>query len=193
MAGKQKDEATEEVTQDDIEEVKETVEEEESPPLDDEATEDDEAEMEETISDIIVEVEEDHSSLLASFGAGLEFLHGDNMSFYQANRAYYEDQNYEEAVTEFQASIEYEKSQSSDPRDVEKSEGLAELAELAPPNDVLCKSLYWMAEAHLKLDQIDEAVEAFGQLSDHYNLHYLAPAAERRVAALRFDEESESV
>ena len=87
MAGKQKDEATEEVTQDDIEEVEETVEEEESPPLDDEATEDDEAEMEETISDIIVEVEEDHSSLLASFGAGLEFLHGDNMSFYQANKA----------------------------------------------------------------------------------------------------------
>ena len=185
MAGKQTDEATEEVTQDDIEEVEETVEAEESPPLDDEATGDDEAEMEGAISDIIVEVEEDHSSLLVSFGEGLEFLHGDNMSFYQANKAYYEDQNYEEAVTEFQASIEYEKSQSSDPRDVEKSEGLAELADPAPPNDVLCKSLYWMAEAYLKLDQIDEAVEAFGQLSDHYNLHYLAPAAQRRIDALK--------
>lgn len=192
MAGKQTDEATEEATQDDIEAVEETVEAEESPPLDGEATETDEAEMAGTISDIIVEVEEDDSALLASFGAGLDFLHGDNMSFYQANKAYYEDQNYEEAVTEFQASIEYEKSQSSDPRDVEKSEGLAELAEPASPNDVLCKSLYWMAEAYLKLDQIDEAVEAFGQLSDRYNLHYLAPAAQRRIAALKFDEESES-
>ena len=193
MARKPKDEATEEVTQDDIEEVEETVEEEESPSLDDEATEADEAaEMGEPASDVIAEVEEDHSALLASLGADLEFLHGDNMSFYQANKAYYEDQNYEEAITEFQASIEYEKSQSSAPPDVEKSENLHALAEPVPPNDVLCKSLYWMAEAYLKLDQIDEAVEAFGQLSDHYNLHYLAPAAQRRVAALRFDEESES-
>jgi TolA-binding protein len=173
--------------------VEETVEEEESPSLDDEATEADEAvEIGELASDIIAEVEEDHSALLASLGADLEFLHGDNMSFYQANKAYYEDQNYEEAITEFQASIEYEKSQSSDHPDVEKSKSLAESAEPTPPNDVLCKSLYWMAEAYLKLDQIDKAVEAFGQLSDHYNLHYLAPAAQRRVAALRFDEESES-
>ncbi len=108
MAKNRKDE----VTQDDIEEVEETEEaveeEEESPSLDDETT-DDETTDDEIAPDIIEEVEEDHTSLLVSLGADLEFLHGDNMSFYQANKAYYEDRNYEEAVTEFQASIEYEK------------------------------------------------------------------------------------
>ena len=191
MAENQKDEAT----QDDIEEVEETVEEaeaEESPALDDE-TSDDEATDDETIPDIIEEVEEDHTSLLASLGADLEFLHGDNMSFYQANKAYYEDRNYEEAVTEFQASIEYEKK--SDPSGSPNAKELADPenpSDPEPPNDILCKSLYWMGEAYLKLDQTDQAVEAFGQLSDHYSLHYLATAAERRVAALHPDAESES-
>ena len=191
MAENQKDEAT----QDDIEEVEETVEEaeaEESPALDDE-TSDDEATDDETIPDIIEEVEEDHTSLLASLGADLEFLHGDNMSFYQANKAYYEDRNYEEAVTEFQASIEYEKkSESSGSPNAKELADPENPSAPEPPNDILCKSIYWMAEAYLKLDQTDQAVEAFGQLSDHYSLHYLATAAERRVAALHPDAESES-
>ena len=194
MAQNRKDEAT----QDDIEEVEEVEEaeeaveeEEESPSLDDEAT-DDEMTDGETVPDIMEEMEEDHSSLLASLGADLEFLHGDNMSFYQANKAYYEDRNYEEAVTEFQASIEYEQSQPSDRPDAEES-GNAEISpDPAPPNDILCKSIYWMGEAYLKLDQIDQAVEAFGQLSDHYSLHYLAPAAQRRIASLLLEAESES-
>ena len=175
-----------EVTQDDIEDVEEIAEkaeEEESPSLDDETTDG------ETTLDIMEEVEEDHSSLLASLGADLEFLHGDNMSFYQANKAYYEDRNYEEAITEFQASIEYEKSQPSNPPHVEESEDAENSPDPDSPNDILCKSIYWMGEAYLKLDQIDQAVKAFGQLSDHYSLHYLAPAAQRRIASLMLEEE----
>ena len=175
-----------------MEETEEAVEEEEeSPSLDDEAT-DDETTDDETVPDIVEAMEEDHSSLLASLGADLEFLHGDNMSFYQANKAYYEDRNYEEAVTEFQASIEYEKSQPPDPSDGEASENAENPSDPDPPNDILCKSIYWMGEAYLKLDQIDQAVEAFGQLSDHYSLHYLATAAQRRIASLMLEEESES-
>ena len=187
MARNRKDEAA----QNDIEEVEETVEteatveetvEEESAPSDEEETE-----------DIIEEVEEDHSSLLVSLGVDLEFLHdGNNMSFYQANKAYYEDRNYEEAIAEFQAAIEYEKLHPSDPPDVEESDDSEELAEPKPPNDILVKSMYWMAEAYLKLDQINQAVETFGQLLDHYSLHYLAPAAQRRIISLKLDEESES-
>ena len=191
MARKRKDEAA----QDDIEEVEETVEvketeetveeEEESATSDDEVTE-----------DIIEEVEEDHSSLLASLGVDLEFLHGgNNMSFYQANKAYYEDRNYEEAIAEFQAAIEYEKSHPPDPPDVEESEDLEdseEPPEPEPPNDILVKSMYWMGEAYLKLNQIDQAVETFGELSEDYSLHYLAPAAQRRIAVLKLDDESES-
>ena len=185
MAREQKDEAT----QDDIEEVEETVEEvEEGSSSNDEAAQDDEA-----TEDIIEEVEEDHSALLASLGVDLEFLHdGNNMSFYQANKAYYEDRNYEEAITEFQAAIEYERSQPSDPPDVEEPEDTEDSAEPPSPNDVIAKSMYWMGEAYLKLNQIDQAVEAFGGLSEHYSLHYLAPAAQRRIASLKPDAESES-
>ena len=185
-----------EEAQDDIEEVEETVEEaaeEESSSSDDETT-DDEATEDEIAPDIIEEVEDDHTYLLASLGADLEFLYGDNMSFYQANKAYYENRNYEEAVTEFQASIEYEKK--SDPSDRPDARALVDSEnppDPEPPNDILCKSIYWMGEAYLKLDQTDQAIEAFGQLSDHYSLHYLAPAAERRIAALQLDTESESV
>ena len=185
MARQRKDEAA----QDDIEEVEETVEEAEDSSSDDEAAEDDEE-----TEDIIEEVEEDDSSLLASLGVDLEFLHdGNNMSFYQANKAYYEDRNYEEAIAEFQAAIEYEGSQPSDLPDVEETEDTEEPAEPTPPNDILAKSMYWMGEAYLKLNQIDRAVETFGQLSEHYSLHYLAPAAQRRIASLKLDEESESV
>jgi TolA-binding protein len=210
MAEEQKDEAA----QDDIEEVEETVEEaednsaldtveeaednssvdtveeaEESAPSDDEETQD----IDEEAQDIIEEVEEDSSALLASFEADLEFLHdSNNMSFYQAHKAYYEDRNYEGAIAEFQAAIEYEKSHPSDPPDVEESEDSEEPADPKPPNDVLVKSMYWMAEAYLKLNQVDQAVETFGQLSGHYSLHYLAPAAERRLALLKLDEESDS-
>ena len=203
MAEEQKDEAA----QDDIEEVEETVEEAEDNSASDtvEEAEDnssvdtvEEAEEnafsdDEEAEDIIEEVEEDPSSLLASLGVDLEFLHdGNNMSFYQANKAYYEDRNYEGAIAEFQAAIEYEKSHPSDPPDVEESEDSEELAEPKPPNDVLVKSMYWMAEAYLKLDQTDQAVETFGQLLAHYSLHYLAPAAQRRIASLKLDEESGS-
>lgn len=178
MAKQQRDEAA----QDDIEEVEETAEEEESSFSDDEE-----------IQDIIEEVEQDHSSLLASLGVDLEFLHaGNNMSFYEANKAYYEDRNYEEAIAEFQAAIEYEKSHPSDPPEVGASEDSEEPAEPLALNDILAKSMYWMGEAYLKLDQVDQAVDTFGQLSKHYSLHYLAPAAQRRIASLTPDKERES-
>ena len=170
-----------EVTQEDTTEVEETAEEaEDDASLNDEATE-----------GIIEEVEEDHSSLFASLGADLEFLHGDNMSFYQANKAYYEDRDYEEAIAEFQAAIEYEKSQPSDPPEVEEPEHSEALAGESP-NEIIAKAMYWMGESYIKLNQIDQAVDTFGQLVDQHRQHYLAPAAQRRLAALRLDEESES-
>ncbi len=191
MAEEQKDEAA----QDDIEEVEETVEESEDNSVSDtvEEAEENAFSDDEEAEDLIEEVEEDPSSLLVSLGVDLEFLHdSNNMSFYQANKAYYEDRNYEGAIAEFQAAIEYEKSHPSDPPDVEESEDSEGLAEPKPPNDVLVKSMYWMAEAYLKLNQVDQAVETFGQLLAHYGLHYLAPAAQRRIASLKLNAESGS-
>ena len=166
-----------EVTHDDIEVVEE-------PP---EAAEDGASLDDEIMEDNLEEVGEDLSPLLASFEADLEFLHGSNMSFYQANKAYYEDRNYEDAISEFQAAIEYEKSQSP------VSSGSKNRTRRETPNEVIAKSMYWLGESHIKLNQIDEAVETFGQLAKHYSQHYLAPAAQRRLASLGFDAESESV
>ena len=190
-----------EATQDDQEEGEETVEEADSSSLEDEATQDQQEEGEdgtslddEATQDDQEEGEEmveeaESSSLLASFGADLEFLHGDNLSFYQANKAYYEDQNYEEAIAEFQAAIEYERSQPSEPSDSEDSE---DQEESMPSDEVIAKSMYWIGESYIKLNQIDEAIETFQQLIDRYKQHYLAPAARRRIASLGLDEESES-
>ena len=170
-----------EATQDEQEEGEETVEEaEDSSSLDDEVTQDEQEEGEETVEEV------ESSSLLASFAADLEFLHGDNMSFYQANKAYYEDQNYEEAIAEFQAAIEYEKAHPSDYPDSEDQ------AESMSSDEVIAKSMYWIGESYIKLNQKDQAVKTFRQLTDRYSLHYLAPAAQRRIASLRLDEESES-
>ncbi len=167
-----------EVTQDDTEEVEETtVEAEDDFSSDDEVTQDD-----------IAEMEEDHSSLLASLGADLEFLHGDNMSFYQANKAYYEDRNYEEAIAEFQAAIEYEKLQPPNPPDSAEDSAKPKLS----TNEIIAKSMYWIGEAYVKLNQIDQAVKAFGQLSRRFKRHYLAPAARRRIDSLELHKESES-
>ena len=165
-----------EATQDDVAET----ELEDSSSSDDEATQDEQEAVEEMVE------EAESSSLLAFAGADLEFLHGDNMSFYQANKAYYEDQNYEEAITEFQAAIEYEKAHPSDPPDSEDQ------AEPRPSNEIIAKSMYWMGESYIKLNQKDQAVETFRQLTRGYRLHYLAPAARRRIASLRIDGESES-
>ena len=169
-----------EATQDEQEEGEETVEEVEGSSLDDEATQDKQEEGEETVEEV------EGSSLLASFAADLEFLHGDNMSFYQANKAYYEDQNYEEAIAEFQAAIEYEKAHPSDYPDSEDQ------AESMSSDEVIAKSMYWIGESYIKLNQKDQAVKTFRQLIDRYRLHYLAPAAQRRIASLKLDEESES-
>ena len=169
-----------EVTQDEQEEGEETVEEVEGSSLDDEAIQDEQEEGEETVEEV------ESSSLLASFAADLEFLHGDNMSFYQANKAYYEDQNYEEAIAEFQAAIEYEKAHPSDYPDSEDQ------AESMSSDEVIAKSMYWIGESYIKLNQKDQAVKTFRQLTDRYSLHYLAPAAQRRIASLKLDEESES-
>ena len=163
----------------DEQEGEETVEAADSSSLDDEAIQD-EQEGEKTVEAA------EGSSLLASFGADLEFLHGDNMSFYQANKAYYEDQNYEEAIAEFQAAIEYEKAHPSDSPDSEDQ------AEPMSSDEVIAKSMYWIGESYIKLNQIDEAIETFQQLTNRYKQHYLTPAARRRIASLGLDEESES-
>ena len=93
---------------------------------------------------------------------------GNNISFHQANKAYYEDRDYNEAIKEFQAAIEYEILQPPACLDTE----------------IIVKSIYWLGESYLKLNQIDRAFEEFRQLSEHCSQHHLGRSAQRQAASL---------
>ncbi len=93
---------------------------------------------------------------------------GDNVSFHQANKAYYEDRDYNEAIKKFQAAIEYEILQPPDSLDTE----------------LIVKSIYWLGESYLKLNQINRAFEEFRQLSEHCSQHHLGRSAQRQAASL---------
>ncbi len=178
-----------EATQDDVAEAEETAEEAEDDASTDKevlGTDEEALGTDEAIDEEQGVLEAEGSSLLVSFETDLEFLHSDNMSFYEANKAYYEEQNYEEAIAEFQAAIEYEKAHPSDPSDS------ADQAESMSSDEVIVKSMYWMGESYIKLNQEDRAVDIFRELIDLYGQHYLVPAARRRIASLRLDAESES-
>ena len=129
--------------------------------------------------------EEAESSSLEALGDDLLFLRGDNMSFYLASKAYYEDQNYEEAIEKYQAAIEYEKSQSQDSLKLaDSSENSEEKAQEKEPNDVIAKSMYWLGESYVKTNQTNPALKTFEQLASDLSEHYLGIAAQRRVATL---------
>ena len=136
----------------------------------------------ETAQDDLGETEENNPSLIKSFGVDLEFLRSDNMNFYRANKAYYEDTNYAKAIEEFQASIEYERSHPSNFLDSVKDS--TNQTRTKRPNDVIAKSMYWIGESYIKLNQIDQALEMLEQLSRNFSHHYLGLAAQRRSAAL---------
>ncbi len=129
--------------------------------------------------------EEAESSSLEALGDDLLFLRGDNMSFYLASKAYYEDQNYEEAIEKYQAAIEYEKSRPQDSLKLaDSSENSEEKAQEKKPNDVIAKSMYWLGESYVKTNQTNPALKTFEQLASDLSEHYLGIAAQRRVATL---------
>ena len=104
----------------------------------------------------------------------------DNLSFHRANKAYYRDKNYEIAIREFKAAIEFERSRignnDSSMNHVEVSTESA--------NEIVTKSMYWLAESYRKLNQIDRALESFEQLALRFSEHHLGRAAERQLAKI---------
>lgn len=109
-----------------------------------------------------------YETVIESLDTDLGSSSGDNISFHQANKAYYEDRDYNEAIKKFQAAIEYEILQSPDSLDTE----------------IIVKSIYWLGESYLKLNQIDRAFEEFRQLSEHCSQHHLGRSAQRQASSL---------
>ncbi len=105
----------------------------------------------------------------------------DNLSFHRANKAYFRDRNYEQAIREFRAAIEFESSRIDQFDD--SMDDVEDSAEAT--NEIVIKSMYWMAESYCKLNLIDQALEKFEELDLRFSQHHLGQAAERQLAKYR--------
>ena len=82
--------------------------------------------------------------------------------FSSGNRFFYGDRDYKKAIEQYQQAIERE------------SDDLIKL-----------KALYWTAEAHAKLGQIQEAMSIFKEIAEEHGDHYLGDSAKRRAESLQ--------
>ena len=94
----------------------------------------------------------------------LEMIPAEGANFYMANQCYYESRDYDEAIKMYEAAI------------AEEADEL-----------IIAKSLYYMAESHVKLKNLDEAISVFEDLVETLPDHYLASSAKRRIAVLKED------
>lgn len=81
--------------------------------------------------------------------------------FFLANKLYYDDRNYQEAVEEYRQAA------------AEESDKLIRL-----------KARYWMAESCVKIEKKEEALEIFKAIAEEHGNHYLGDSARRRMEAL---------
>jgi len=78
-----------------------------------------------------------------------------------ANRFFYEDRDYKQALEKYRQAAK------------EESDGLLKL-----------KALYWMAECYVKMQKINEAMDIFKALAKKHGDHYLGDSAGRRIDEL---------
>lgn len=122
---------------------------------------------------------DDEEYALEEVGDSLEFLHdsSENLNLYLAFKAYHEDRDFEDAVKNFEAAIAYEKKHAKPTETDENGEEV--------PNGTLVKCRYWLAEAQNKMGESKKAIRIFQSIAKDFDNHYLATAAQRRVARLK--------
>ncbi len=81
--------------------------------------------------------------------------------FFQGNMLFHEEHDYKQAVEEYRQALDEE---------------LSELIKL--------KTLYWMAESHLKVGETEEALDLFKELAEKHGSTYLGDSARRRIEAI---------
>lgn len=94
-----------------------------------------------------------------------------NMAYTEAIAAYYDDNDYEQAIEKFSDAIKNEKKQRR--------------GKHSATNEILAKSIYWQAEAYVKTHDIPKAIKTFESLVKTCNEHYLMIAAQRRAETLK--------
>lgn len=82
--------------------------------------------------------------------------------FFMANVLYHEERDYEQAIEKYRQAIEEESN---------------ELIKL--------KARYWMAEACVKIGNIEDALGIFGKLAKEHGRSYLGDSAKRRLTILK--------
>ena len=81
--------------------------------------------------------------------------------FFLGNKCFYEDRNYEQAIKEYRQAAAEE------------------------PNELIrLKACYWMAESHIKIGKIEEAIEILSQLAEQNGDSYLGDSAKKRAESL---------
>ena len=93
-----------------------------------------------------------------------------NFAYTEAITAYYDDNDYEQAIEKFSDAIKNEKNQRG---------------RKAATNEILAKSIYWQAESYVKTHDIPKAINTFESLVKTCKHHYLTLAAQRRAETLK--------
>ena len=91
-----------------------------------------------------------------------------NNAYTDAMTAYFEEKNYQQAIEKFDEAIA-DASQRTE-RDLTEAQA----------GEIVAKSMYWQAEAYVKTQNIQQAVETFKALIQGCQGHYLTLAAQRR-------------
>ena len=100
----------------------------------------------------------------------------DNTAYADAVTAYYEEKNYEQAIQKFGDAIENASQQMESSR--------------SDSHDIIAKSLYWQAEAYVKMQDISQAIVRLENLIQTCKGHYLTVAAQRRTEQLKSTQAS---
>lgn len=98
----------------------------------------------------------------------------DNLAYTEAITAYYDDNDYEQAIERFSDAIKNEKKQRR--------------GKQSATNEILAKSIYWQAEAYVKTHDIPKAIKTFESLVKTCSGHYLKLAAQRRAETLKIKQ-----
>ena len=81
--------------------------------------------------------------------------------FFLGNKCFYEDRNYEQAIEEYRQAAKEESNEL-----------------------IRSKARYWMAESHVKIGQVEKAINIFSQLAKQYGGSYLGDSARKRAESL---------
>lgn len=95
-----------------------------------------------------------------------------NHAYRDAMTAYFEEKNYQQAIEKFNEAI------------ADASQRTARNLTAEQAGEIVAKSMYWQAEACIKMQNVQQAVEIFKALIQNCQGHYLTLAARRRTDEL---------